>query len=193
METGIECAPNIGVACPTYNNAFKKSGEGKRKIKKPFINKFNRKSKCTTKKREYCISPCQALRELQELYSEVEDAEIILQPMGVKGKQTHEEMEIQYDISKSEFQPAVKKHAYSTDEVQFIEKHILRFRLNDSKYKTRQLQCFIKCVIDMGGRIPNYEYNNMIVKLFADKLAGKTEAEILKICETIYISSLLYT
>lgn len=189
----IECVPNIGLACSKCNTTFKKTGENKRKIEKRYINRFNRKSECTCKKKMYCVKPCEALRGLQQIYSKLEGAEIILQPIGVKGSETGEDMELQYDIKKSEFQPAVNKHTYSKDEIQFIENHILRFRLNDSKYKTRQLLNFIKCVIDMGGKIPEYEYNNMIVKLFVNKLSDKSEEDILKICEKIYISSFLCT
>lgn len=189
----INCVPNIGLACPVCNTAFKKKGQNERKIEKSVINKFYKKSKCTCKKKMNCIEPCQALRELQGAYNDIKGAEIILQPMGVKGRQTNEDMELQYDVRRSEFQPAGKKHSYSTSERQFIENHILRFRLNDSEFKTRQLQDFIRCVVDMGGKIPVYEYNNMIVELFVNKLKGKTEAETLKICEKIYLSSLLHT
>ena len=188
-----ECIPNIGFACPICNSVFKRRDEKKRKIQKPDISQFNRKSKCTCKKRTYCTKPCEALYTLRDLYTKGVGAEIILQPLGVKGNQTGEDLELQYHISRSEFQPAVKKHAYSKAELQFIENHILRFRLNDSEFKTRQLQNFIRCVIDMGGKIPEYEYNNLIVKLFVNKLNNKTESEILKICEKIYISSFLCT
>lgn len=41
-------------------------------------------------------------------------------------------------------------------------------------------------VIDMDGKIPNYEYNNLVVQLFAMQIEAKTIEERLKICSSIY-------
>lgn len=69
----------------------------------------------------------------------------------------------------------------------FIEAHIKRFRLNDPKFRSRQLFDFIKNVIDNNGILPNYQYNNLTVKLFCEKLADKSSKEILEICKKIYV------
>ncbi len=50
----------------------------------------------------------------------------------------------------------------------------------------RQLYDFIKNIVDNNGKIPQYEYNNIIIELFCGKLKNKTSAEILRICEGIY-------
>ena len=41
-------------------------------------------------------------------------------------------------------------------------------------------------MIDMNGKIPNYEYNNLVVQLFAMQIEEKTIEERLKICNSIY-------
>ena len=85
-----------------------------------------------------------------------------------------------------QYQPADSFYAYSHEEREIIATHIKRFKLNDPKFRTRQLFDFIKNVVDNNGKIPQYEYNNMIIELFCEKLKNKTSAEILKICESIY-------
>ena len=55
------------------------------------------------------------------------------------------------------------------------------------QYCTGQLMAFVRQVVDQQGKVPKYEYNNLVVELFAEKLSGKTEEEVLKICQAIYI------
>lgn len=86
-----------------------------------------------------------------------------------------------------EFEPAKDSHTYSDKELRFIEAHIKRFRLNDPKFRSRQLFDFIKNVIDNNGSLPKYEYNNLTVKLFCEKLVNKSSEEVLKICKNIFI------
>ena len=85
-----------------------------------------------------------------------------------------------------EFEPAKDSHTYSDSELRFIEAHIKRFRLNDPQYRTQQLFDFVKNVIDNNGNLPKNEYNNLIVKLFCEKLSNKSSEEILKICKKIF-------
>ena len=59
--------------------------------------------------------------------------------------------------------------------------------MNDPQYCTGQLMAFVRQVVDQQGKVPKYEYNNLVVELFAEKLSGKTEEEVLKICQAIYI------
>ncbi len=133
----IECIPNIGVSCSVCNQSFKRIGEKNRSLQDGEIKEFEEKSKCTPECRKQCTVPCKALRNMQLAYSESAGAEIILQPMGVQGKQSKEPLAIQYDIMKMEFQPNTNQHSYSSEEMNFIYKHIQRFRLNDPQYRTR--------------------------------------------------------
>lgn len=182
----IECIPNIGIACPTCNQSFKRIGERKRKIDKKKRKEFEKASKCILEKRKQCTVPCKALRSLQKSYSEMEDAEIMLQPMGVIGKDTNELLRLQYDVLKMEFLPNSTLHNYSKGEMMFINKHIQRFHLNDPRYRTKTLLEFIKNIIDGNGNLPDYEYNNFIVQIFADMLKEKTPCERFEICCKIY-------
>lgn len=185
-EKLLECIPNIGMACPTCNQSFKRIGERKRKVSKLVRIKFEEKSKCTVKIRKQCTVPCKALRNLQISYSEMPGAEIILQPMGIFGKQSGEPLAIQYDIMKMEFRPNTIQYTYSNEEIIFINRHIQRFRLNDPKFRSHQLVAFMKNVIDAGGVLQQNEYSNLIVQLFADKLKEKTLKEKVDICSRIY-------
>lgn len=182
----IECIPNIGISCPTCNQSFKRIGERKRKLSECIRIKFEENSKCTLEKRKQCTVPCKALRNLQISYSETLDAEIVLQPMGVIGKYSKEPLTLLYDVLKMEFLPNTVLHNYSDEELIFINKHIQRFHLNDPKYRTKALLDFVKNIIDAGGILPYYEYNNLIVELFAEKMKEKTLDERVDICCKIY-------
>jgi len=138
------------------------------------------------KERKQCKIPCKALRSLQKQYNELPEGQFILQPMGVCGAETNSRLALQYDVLKMEFQPANEKYTYSQKEKAFIDTHIKRFRLNDPKYRTRQLCDFIKSVIDNQGKLPQYEYNNWIVEQFRDSISSKSQEDILKICKSIY-------
>ncbi len=183
----IDCVPDIGLTCSVCNQTFKRIGEKKRKISKSVINEYEKNSRCSLISRKQCTMPCQALRELQKSYSSLPGAEILLQPMGIRGSDSNEMQALQYNVMKMEFEPAKNKHAYSQKELRFIETHIYRFRLNDPEYRSRQLFDFIRNVIDNNGKMPAYEFNNLIVKLFREKLSGKPREEVLKICESIFV------
>lgn len=185
----IECVPNIGLSCSVCNQTFKRIGEKKRKLPKSVIDQFEKNSRCSANNRRQCTVSCKALRELQRNYSSLPDAEIILQPMGVKGSDSNEEMALQYNVMNMEFEPAKDEYTYSNKELRFIEAHIKRFRLNDPEYRSRQLFEFVRNVIDNNGKIPEYEYNNLIVELFREKLSDKSREEILKICKSIFVIS----
>lgn len=55
-----------------------------------------------------------------------------------------DDLMIQYDVMSMEFQHADSFHKYSYEEREIIITHIKRFKLNDPKYRTRQLYNFIK-------------------------------------------------
>ena len=181
-----ECVPNIGIACPVCNGSFKKMGEKQRKLGEKQIQTFHGRARCTETKRKQCTVPCRALKDLQADYYKKEDAQIILQPMGARGPKSHQPLRIQYDVLNAEFQ-ADDNALYDEEDRAFIRTHIQRFHLNDPEYRTSKLLEFIKVIIDQGGKVPVYEYNNLVVELFAEKLKGKTREDVLKICEPIYI------
>jgi hypothetical protein len=183
----IECVPNIGLSCTVCNQTFKRTGEKKRKLSESVIEQFENSSRCSVHNRKQCTVPCKALRELQKNYSCMPNAEIILQPMGVKGSESNEELSLQYNILNMEFEPAEDKFTYSSKEIKFIRAHIMRFRLNDSRYRSCQLFDFVRNVIDNNGNIPTYEYNNLIVNLFQKRLLGRSREEVLKICKSIFM------
>ena len=123
---------------------------------------------------------------LQTDYYQKEDSHIILQPMGAKGRKSRQDLRVQYDVLRRKFQPS-ENPLYDREDLNFINEHIQRFHLNDPQYCTGQLMAFVRQVVDQQGKVPKYEYNNLVVELFAEKLSGKTEEEVLKICQAIYI------
>lgn len=183
----IECIPNIGLSCTVCNQTFKRIGERRRKVPAHYISQYEKRCKCSAENRKQCTVACKALRELQSHYSSLAEAEIILQPMGVNGRDSGEELALQYNVLNMKFEPATDTHTYSYDERSFIEAHINRFRLNDPQYRTRQLYDFVRNVVDNDGKLPTYEYNNLVVQLFQEKLLDKSQDEIAKICESIFV------
>lgn len=119
------------------------------------------------------------------------NAEILLQPMGIRGSDSKEMLALQYNVMKMEFEPAENRHTYSDSELRFIKAHIKRFHLNDPEFRSRQLFDFVRNVIDHNGKMPEYEYNNLTVMLFCEKLKGKPPEEILKICKNIFMIAFL--
>ena len=179
----IECIPNIGLACSKCNLKFKRQGEVKRKVAEHDIRAFEAESKCEQDKRKQCTVACSALRKLQKTYSKLQEAEILLQPMNIKAH-TGKFIQLQYDVLKMQFEP--QEDVLTVQEREFVRAHINRFHLNDPQYRTKQLLDFVRITIDSRGKIPSYEYNNLIVQLFAEQLVQKTEEERVKICSTIY-------
>lgn len=182
----VECVPNIGLACSVCNQSLKKRGENNRRLSQKIISDYESASLCSTTKRKQCTVPCGALKKLQREYCTLSGGEIILQPNGIKGCDTNEILNLQYDILKMEFQPANSFHKYSEKEQEFINTPICRFKLNDPKYKRERLYEFIRNIIDNNGNIPTYQYNNILVEKFCDKLKFRTKEEIYKICKTIF-------
>lgn len=176
-----DCVPNIGLACVNCNGKFKRYQENNRVPKETVIKEFE-KVHCT----KNCTQECVFFLRLKEKYLKNEKAHIILQPSGVKGDNTKQELLLQYDVLETEFIPS-KKYKYSENEKKFILDHIKRFHLNAVGDKTRQLIHFIEDTIEQDGHYTKVEYNNLIVELFVKQvLSGKTQEEVLKICTLIY-------
>jgi 5-methylcytosine-specific restriction endonuclease McrA len=185
-EKLMECIPNIGLACPTCNLSFKKIGEKNRQVSIVSKQKFEESSKCSVGKRKQCTMACKALRNLQKTYSGMDGGEVLLQPMNVL-RSNGDVFQLQYNVLKMEFEPKEdENNKLTAQERRFVKAHINRFHLNDPVYRTTQLRNFVQLVIDTNGKIPTYEYNNLIVKLFAKQLEVKSVEERLKICSTIY-------
>lgn len=180
-----QCVPNIGIACTACNLSYKKREQQCRIISKDEIQAFE-KGSCD----ENCTTSCSKYLRIKSVYLENKSAHIILQPGGVFGKETKNPLKLQYNILQSRFQ-ASNKYEYSKQEIEFIENHIKRFRLNSESEKTKQLVAFLKDTIDHEGYYTNMEYNHYIVELFVNKLQGKSREEIVKICKSLYIKAII--
>lgn len=126
---------------------------------------------------------------LKNSYLKKKEAHIILQPEGVVGEDTGEKLLLQYDVLEAKFIPNTSVE-YSMKEIQFIEDHIERFRLNAKEEKSRQLIRFVEDTIEKEGNYTKIDYNNMIVELFVTQvLKNRSQKEILKLCKLIYTIS----
>lgn len=180
-----QCTPNIGIACSKCNLSYKKKDQQSRIIPENEIQVFD-KDHC----KPNCTIPCDKYLRIKSVFLNNKVAHIILQPGGVWGEDTKNPLKLQYDVLRSSFQPS-NKYQYSEQEIEFIEDHIRRFRLNGEREKTKQLAAFLKDTIDHQGYYTNMEYNHYIVELFVDQLQGKTREEILEICESLYIKAVM--
>lgn len=179
------CVPDIGISCSICNDKYKKYNEKERRPKKEIIEQFE-KEQCV----KNCTQECPAFLKLKQEYVQNEKAHIILQPSGIKGEDTGQELLLQYDVLETKFIPN-QKYAYSEKEKKFIWDHINRFHLNAEEDKTKQLIRFVEDIIDKDGQYAKVDYNNLIVELFVEQvLKGRTKDEILKICKLIYSYSL---
>ena len=97
----------------------------------------------------------------------------ILQPMGVKGEDSNETFELRYNVFKMEFELILHYIVILKRILCLINRHIQRFKLNDPKYRTKALIDYVKNVIDGNGKLPKYEFTNLIVQIFEDKLKDK--------------------
>ena len=80
---------------------------------KESVAQYEKSSKCSMKYRKQCTVACKALRKLQIKYSSLPDAEILLQPMGIQGRDSNEILALQYNVEKMEFEPARNSNTYS--------------------------------------------------------------------------------
>ncbi|MDO4556260.1 MAG: hypothetical protein Q4B70_14130 [Lachnospiraceae bacterium] len=180
------CIPNIGISCVICNTRYKKVGEKNRRPSQAVIQEFST-GECSTN----CVNACQKYERIKEEYLTSESAHIILQPIGVRGKDTGNKLLIQYDVLKAEFEPS-NQLQYSVGEKQFIKDHINRFHLNTKEDKTRQLVRFVEDIINNNGFRSNIEYNNWIVELFVTQiLENKAKDDVLKLCQLIYKISIV--
>ena len=180
----INCIPNIGITCSVCNNRYKKAGERKRYPEKDIVLRFSQ-NECTVN----CKDTCLDYQLLKNSYLKKKEAHIILQPEGVVGEDTGEKLLLQYDVLEAKFIPNTSVE-YSMKEIQFIEDHIERFRLNAKEEKSRQLIRFVEDTIEKEGNYTKIDYNNMIVELFVTQvLKNRSQKEILKLCKLIYTIS----
>lgn len=187
------CVPNIGIACPTCNNKYKKTGQKKRIPNKHDINDFDKNASCD---KIFCSVPCNAYKRLKRAYLKNDEAHFIMQPLGVKSTDCgfddrDKQLLLQYDVLNNKYIPS-KKETYSVKEKKFIQHHIDLFGLNSEERKSEQMIRFLEDTIERQGNYTQMEYNNQVIELFVDfVLKGKKSDEVLKICEYLYTYAII--
>lgn len=180
------CPSNISIACSKCNGSFKKKGEKIRALTFEEVAKFEMFSECA----ETCIESCRKYDDIRRSYISKEGGQIILQPFGIKNKVTGKYYLIQYDLLNQKFIPSTK-YDYNDKEKKFIESHINRFNLNDSKYRTREFSKFLEDVIEYKAIPKKDRYCNLVVDLFIEKIKEFSKEKSIKLCELIYTQMLI--
>lgn len=180
------CPSNISITCPKCNGSFKKKGEKSRALTVEEVRNFEVFSECGVT----CIHSCSKYIEVRKIYTEKKGGEIILQPFGIKNKITGRNYLIQYDLLNQKFIPS-NIYSYSNEEKQFIEKHINRFNLNDSRYRTKEFSKFLQDVIEYRAIPKKNRYCNLVVDLFLEKIKEFSKEKSIKLCELIYTQILI--
>ncbi|NFN86989.1 hypothetical protein FDF31_13050 [Clostridium sporogenes] len=182
------CPSNISIACSKCNRSFKKKGEKARQLTIEEIEEFECFSKC--RNIGECIKSCDGYNTIRSIYINKKDGQIILQPFGIRNEITGRDYLIQYDLLNQKFIPS-KMYTYSNKEKQFIQNHIDRFNLNDSKYRTKEFSKFLEDVIEYKAIPKKNRYCNLIVDLFIEKIESLSKEKSIKICEFIYTQLLI--
>ncbi|NFI94850.1 hypothetical protein FC961_10675 [Clostridium botulinum] len=180
-EKLVNCASNISIACLKCNRSFKKKGDTKRRITKKQKVSFEKSLNCSSS----CTTTCNKYLRLREIIQQNDEGKIIFQPFGTKNVNTDREYLIQYDILNQKFIPSMDLD-YNEEEKEFIAKHINRFNLNDTAYRTKEFINFCKDVFEYKTIPKKRRYSNLIVDLFIDKLQGFSLEESIKVCTIIY-------
>lgn len=132
-----------------------------------------------------CTTTCDKYLRLRDIIQQNDEGKIIFQPFGTKNVNTDREYLIQYDILNQKFIPSMDLD-YNEEEKEFIAKHINRFNLNDTAYRTKEFINFCEDVFEYKTIPKKRRYSNLIVDLFIDKLQGFSLEESIKICTIIY-------
>ena len=193
IESSIEaeklknCIPNIGIACPVCNDKYKRIGEKGRIPDEEEIKQFIEEADCGEK---FCKKPCKAYRRFKRAYLKKDNAQFLMQPLGVRaadiGIKEERHLRLQYDILNNKYMPS-RREKYSEKEKKFIRHHIDMFCLNSIERKSTQMVTFLRDTIQKDGHYTEIEYNNQVVELFVELVLKEKDAkEVLKICETLY-------
>lgn len=182
-----DCVPNISIACPNCNQSLKRTGENERvEAIMPVLKKFLDNLECKGKN---CKEECDNYKELKKEYCKI--AQIILQPMGVKGEQSRQDYRLQYDVNSAEFIPS-KNYNYDKNDIKYMNHHINQFKLNDKDFKTKALMQFVEDVVEAEGKYKKERnYSNYIVELFKGRIQSLSRQEVLELCEQICIRNLI--
>ncbi|MGL5750644.1 MAG: hypothetical protein ACRCXT_08960 [Paraclostridium sp.] len=168
-----ECHYNIAIACRHCNSSRKKAEQEQRKINTKYM-RCN-KEKCKEK-------PCQKYLSLKYAYVQnMKDknlGKIILQPFGVQ------DYRLIFDLDLFEFS-FLPNATYTNEDIEYIQSHISKFKLNDPDLKTKVLKEVLDDII-YYEKLPRKDkkYENLIGNLFVNYLYGlnMTSQELVEYC-----------
>ncbi len=180
-----DCIPNLGLACPNCNGSYKRRGEGKRKLSLKSIKEFETGA-C---KKYDCKGPCDKYKKLRREY--IKTGKILLQPFEAKIQENGHTLRLQYDLLKCKYIPSESYGEYNEEELKIIEEHIKLLGLNTPERKNFEVGKYCKNVIDNRSLMQGFEYNNLVVDLFREKLQCFTLEQAIKICKVVYGNAFL--
>lgn len=183
------CKFNLSVSCISCNQKYKK------RMISPIDVLQN--PLCKSKK---CPNQCSEF--IQTMVKYFSKNSIILQPLGVINKFTKEKYEIEYDLLKHIFEPALNTK-YTQEDKRFISEHISRFHLNkdmntdividicEEIFKNIEItkeNLDSKIILNL---VEKQRYENVLGKIFINFLKNnfstKSIIELKKFCQLIII------
>lgn len=172
-----ECHYNLAIACGNCNGSSKKKEQKKRKIPIKYL-RCN-KEKC---KKIACKKYLDSVELYKKNMKDKNLEKIILQPYGIPG------YEIIYDLDSFEFE-AADNILYELEDINYIESHISKFKLNDADIKTKVIKEVVNEIFYYKKLPPKEKkYENLIGNLFVEYLYKKNmkKKDMLIFCEEIY-------
>lgn len=88
--------------------------------------------------------------------------------------------------------PSKEHGKYTSAEITFINKHIQQFGLNSPERKNFEIGKYCKNVIAQHSILKGFDYNNLLVDLFRDKLSELELEEAIHICKFVYENNLIH-
>jgi len=171
------CKYNLSIACSVCNTSFKKVAIKEVKINESYI--------CP----KTCNNICSEYQNNIDDY--IRKNKIILMPQGIKNLNAYY-YKIVYDVLNMTFKYQ-KNINYSKIDIDFIENHIKRFKLNDNEYKPSDVIKVCEYVIE-NQKIPKKKsFYNIIADLFIEYLNTEkiTTSNITKLYDAIIIQNSL--
>lgn len=171
------CKFNMSIACSICNTSLKKSG-----IKPVDI---NTDYKCSDK----CSNVCNEYSLNKEEY--IKKNSIIIMPEGIS--YNNKSFDIEYDLLGMSFE-FKRNENYTEDELNFIQEHIDRFRLNSEEYMPIDLLNICIHVINYNDIPEKGMYNNVIGDIFIEYLNNikdTYDSNIIKLCELVLLYNII--
>lgn len=171
------CKYNLSIACSVCNTSFKKVNIKQISVDKNYT--------CP----KICNNICAEYQKNINDYIKIN--KIILMPLGIKNT-NGDYYEIIYDALTMTFKYN-SVVSYSQSDIDFINNHIERFKLNDNEFKPKDILKVCEYVIENNILPKEKSFYNIIADLFINYLANKNISgkNLINLCNSIIIQNII--